>query len=300
MNTLIIMVLVVGFDTLMSIIRNKYAKDSMKTQEDNITYSLILSLTGAIVPFCSGKTGMIRGDIFLLAVLFGAFIALEQYTANESYKRGPMSLSSFMAQSGMMITIVAACIFWNEALSVRQIVGIAIMLFAMALMMLGKRDGDEQKGNIIWFLFALAWMFACGILGVIQKVYAETADMTQIFGFIFYSFIFSGVFLALYLLITVKRSKGKQNTGNGKSGLSYKLTGQVGIAAGISGLLYAGLHLSALLGVGAMNAAYFFPVSNGLKLIFAILAGTVLFKEKLAITQLVGMILGLASILILS
>lgn len=307
MSTGLILFLVVGLDLSMSCIRNRFAKGRIRTTADNIVYSLILTLTGILVPLVAGKWQIaVRKEVLVLAILFGLTIAFEQYVANESYRRGPMSLSSFMAQSGMLVTVAAACIFWGEKLTGRQCVGIVLMLGAMALMMFGPKTEDEKKGSIIWFLYAFAWLLACGTLGVLQKVFTENGSSEEYCGFLFFSFLASSVFLAVYLLLTLKNNKNTPQIENDQintkqdAGITVQLKGPVGIAAAVSGLLYAGLHLSALIGVGNMNATYFFPVSNGLKLIMAVIAGAVLFHEKLIRTQYLGIGLGLVAILLLS
>lgn len=272
-------------------------------------FSLLLSLAGAAVPLAFGKVEVLSGHTFVLAMLFGLAIAAEQYVANESYRRGPMFLSSFLAQSGMLITIAISCLVWSERISLQQGFGVMLMLAAMALLLLGNKNTDGKKVNMIWAVFALLWMIMCGVLGILQKLFTETAQEEEILGFLFFSFLSSGVFLLIDLLLEMRKEKklmknmttDAADRDEGKNhGITYRVFGSVGIAAVVSGLLYAGLHVSALIGVGKLESVYFFPVSNGLKLIAAVLAGAVLFKESVKKIQVVGIFIGLAAIVLLS
>lgn len=274
-------------DVGICILRNLFAKNSLENTSDNTLNSILVTAAALPVLFILSKCQKPDGATLSLAFLFGLLIAFEQFIANEAFKNGSFALSSFMAQAGMLIAVIDACLVWGERLTSKSTVGILLMLLAMAFMM----NVGKDKTSFRWFIFALLWMFACGYLAVVQKIFAERLDSADMYVFLFYSFLFSVAFLLLVLFINVKLLKVP---------LSVKLTGKIAGQSVLTGVLYMGLHIYALIGVGSLPASYFFPVCNGLKLAAEVVTGALLFKEKLTKKQMMGLVIGLVALLLLS
>lgn len=286
-TTVIVLFLSALFDVGICCLRNVFAKNALNTASDNTLYSMIITIAALPVLFLLGGYRKAGEGVIPLSVVFGFLIAFEQFVANEAFKNGAFSLSSLMAQAGMLITILDACIRWGEKMTPKSGVGIVLMLCAMALMM----NVGKEKTSLRWFLFAFLWMCACGFLGVVQKTFTVKLTGADMYVFLFWSFLFSVLFLFAFLLLSVKGMKAP---------VTVPMTRKIILSAALTGVLYMGLHIYALIGVGTLPAGYFFPVCNGLKLAAEILSGAFLFHEKLSRKQMAGLFIGFAAILLLS
>ena len=96
---------------------------------------------------------------FILALIFAVFLLFTQITQIFAMSRGFASLSSLIYSCGFLIPIFFSAIFLNESISVFQSIGIAILIFALTVILPPERDG---KFSFVWLAFALLSMIGSG------------------------------------------------------------------------------------------------------------------------------------------
>lgn len=76
--------------------------------------------------------------------------------------------------------------------------------------------------------------------------------------------------------------------------------GKLGLAFTATGILMALLYVLMISAVKALPAALVYPVANGGRLLAVTVVDVVKFRQKLSPRQLIGLIVGIAAIVILS
>ncbi|MBP3703848.1 MAG: EamA family transporter [Lachnospiraceae bacterium] len=147
----------------------------------------------------------------------------------------------------------------------------------------------RQAGRILSSLafavmgFVLAFVFQ-GIIGIIQKIHQSSSHKNELMIFLAVAFLFSCIFSGVI-------SKG------GKSEFKFSKTEYTfAVICGVCTFLmnYINLKLS-----GLIPSQIFFPLVNGGAIILTSIVSVVIFKEKMNKQQLIGLIGGLVSLILI-
>lgn len=210
---------------------------------------------------------------------YGISLCLSTHMGFKAFAYGPMSLTSVIASFSLLIPLFFGICCWKESLTAFGIVGI-LMLLCSILLIRGKSDGTI---SFRWLLYATATLLANGICSIIQK-YHQLQFPSQ-YGTEFMLFAWLCVALMLLLAPIAARSDSLPFQPN-----------PAGLAAGaLNGAAnYIVLRLAA-----TENASVLFPIVSATNILASWLIGIVLFKEKLTVLQTIGLLLGIASIVLL-
>lgn len=234
---------------------------------------LVLFLVPIINGFVCHLPTFVYGSLYGLSLLFSmtfGYLAL---------MKGPMSLTSLICSYSVVIPCVFGMLLWNETLSVLQSIGLLILFISIFL--LRKKDNKiEFKKN--WALCVVITFITNGICSVIQKSHQLSFPglFRNEFMLCAYLIIF---FVFVVLQILKKESINKRN---------IKYPSLAGAMMGISN--YLTLILSSY-----MNATVVFPIITGLTMVLNYAVSRFLFKEKLSGVQIVGLIFGIAALVLL-
>ncbi|MBO5220671.1 MAG: hypothetical protein J6C52_14685 [Clostridia bacterium] len=266
-----------------SSINNRFSKSGSETTADKFAYNLLASAAALAVVAIFGGSLRLSLTTFLLGILFGICNGCSFICRTFALAEGPMSLTLLIGSCGMLIPTVAGTIFWHEPISPLQIFGIALMLYALSLIMGVGTKPREGKLSFRWILFSAGSFLCTGFISVMQKVQQSSAHPDERGGFLLTSFAVALAINGLMLLASGKKAAkrpGSQSAG----GL---LTG---CCTGANHML--NLYLS-----GVIPAVIFFPLVNGGGILLSALVGRLLFGEVCSKRQYLGFALGLAAIL---
>ena len=216
---------------------------------------------------------------FAFASCYGVFYALSTHFGYMALATGPMSLSSLIASYNIIIPWFFGITFLNEKAGIVQIAGFLLLVVSMFLIM---KKNDRFVISKKWLVFIGITFLSNGICAITQKMH-QTMYPSQFYNeFTVYSLC---VLFLLFLIISV--SSKEQNL----KGVT-KFAVLSGVLVGISEYLI--LLLSA-----TMDASVLFPVSTILAALFNVIISRIFFKEKLSPVQLVGIVTGVISILLI-
>lgn len=153
---------------------------------------------------------------------------------------------------------------------------------------------SARRVNWLWVVLSLLLFTLCGTLGIIQKMLALSGHSDEIYGFLFYNFIVATAVTVLYLIYNVKIRREP---------VTVKLFGnrdKLLLSSFFSGLCNSLLHITTMLAVEALPATVAFPIVDGGKLFFITIMDVLLFRQKLTRTQITGLVLATAAIVILA
>ncbi|MBQ2915541.1 MAG: hypothetical protein IJE51_01995 [Clostridia bacterium] len=225
----------------------------------------------------------------LLGVLFGILTISGAFCNMKALSLGPVSYTQLIGCSSMIVPAFSGAIFWQEDLSIGHI--IAVVLLLGCFFFSSDSKGDNKSANMKWLLFALLLFAFTGSIGITQKVQQTSAYAAEASWFLIIALITASI-ISLFIWLTQTKGEYKSER---KALLDPKLIGMflfIGFVIAFTNKV--NLYLS-----GVMPSIIFFPLVNGGALLLTVLAGFVIFKEKLSKKQSLGMALGAAAVLLL-
>ncbi len=265
-----------------------------------------------------------------LALLFGAVICLQQLTLLLALSKGPLSYTMVIVSMSTLITALSGVLFWQESLRPLQLVGIALMLLCLFLSVKKEPKTGEQGGahrlSLRWLCLSLLSMAFNGAVGILQKTHQTSAHKEELPAFLLVAFAFCAVFSLLcccFLHYKGKRAQTRSKT-NGR-GQAKSEAGGIAPSKSkadseemqtqkssrlrfvrhfawifpLAGICTALCHCINLYLSGVLAAAIFFPIVNGGALMLTTIASRFLFRERLALSQWLGLALGAVATLLL-
>jgi len=249
----------------------------------------VLFLTGGLVLCAVGKRSFL--DVSSLtgayAVLYGILLLVAQYAYTAALGRGNVGICSTVYSLGFIFPTVSGSLFWGEPLNAWNVSG--ILLVIPTVMLSGRKKvvkTQEGKQNKWYILPLVLAMMASGGLGILQKVQQLSPYPEQKESFIILAFLFSGVVSAICTLFAKAEEKILFNK------KSFLAVG-IGVAFGFANLCNTVL-------AGRMPSAVFFPILNISTIFVSLILGVIFFREKLSRNDLVVLLLGIVSILLIT
>ena len=228
--------------------------------------------------------GIVAGFSFhlptvLFGVSYGISLCISMHTGLKALAIGPMALTSTIAAFSLVIPFFFGIIFWDEQLTVFKTIGIVLLLLSMLLINRKKENGFSAK----WLFYSLATLLTNGICSVVQKLHQIKFPALYRTEFMFWAMLC--ISLILVAIIYAKREQ--------KEAFRPSFLGLLAGVANCSST-YIVLYLSA-----TENASVLFPIVSIAQMIAVWGIGILCFKEKLKLLQTIGLVIGIASIVLL-
>jgi len=275
--------------------RTYYSKHVSQSMQGYHLFNAASSLVcGAVLLILSGGNFALSGYTLGMAVLFGIVTAAQQITNSAALSAGPWSYTSVIISMSTVITALSGMLFFDESIRVTQFFGIALMLVCLVLSV-KPESGEQKKKSLRWFLWCLASCVCCGGVGILQKIHQSSDHRGELTMFLVIAFIGSFLFSSANLLLGIIRNKGNAEPvlpPHTSAPLLAMLFAVGGIGVALNNLI--NLYLS-----GVVESAVFFPTVNGGGLILITAASLLFFREKLTLRQWIGMVFGIAAVLLL-
>ena len=221
---------------------------------------------------------------FGLSGVFALVMVFTQITQAVAMSKGSSSVTHLVYSCGFLLPIVWSSVFYNEAISVMQIAGVAILIVGLYFIVSPQKT---EKLSLVWIVFAILSMTGSGVTAIIQKIHQHSAYAFELRPFLLCTFFFGALFCFVLSLLP---SKNTQLRVNAKERLSLSV---------INGLFIGILNILNLSLAGKIPAVVLFPVYNVGGMIVTGLMGTLIFKEKNTPKQLLGFGIGCVAIIII-
>lgn len=248
---------------------------------DSSALTFFLFAAGAVyssVFMLSEKTISISMPLFLLGIMSGlGSLAILFFI--EAVTIGHYGFSVAIMSSSFLFPVLFATIFWKESAS---FAGIALLVIALLLMAhAGSSGNTEKKFRLKWLGFILTAFFFNGVPQIASAIVTRMPDK-QYFLFLFLSYFLGA---ALFLPKLTKNSL-----------LDLKLIAFGSLSAGGS---FAGLICS-LKALETLSANIVFPVYMSGYTITSVLLSFIIFRDKISLLGLLGVIVGIIGIFAIS
>lgn len=289
---LIIMTLIVG--TTNNVTRGFYSKKFSSSQTGFHILNIGVSLICAFIlsAFC-GFDIACSPFTFWLGCAFGVATALQAIAYMSALNLGPLSITTVIVSLSTIITALSG-LFWNETITIFQIVALLLMIVCFVLS--AKKDEQSKKANAKWLVILCVAFLLSGAIGILQKIHQMSEHSAELYQFLTIAFIVSALLSVAFLPFVWKRDK--QNgifmckTDSKNVAKLFSLVVVTGVCVAFNNAI--NLFLS-----GELPAAIFFPIVNGGGLVLGVISGLVFFKEKPTVKQYLGLGAGIAAMMLL-
>ena len=238
---------------------------------------------GFLVFLIMGLWGGLRFHVptVLLGMAYGTCLYVSNFAGFTALALGPMALTSIIAAFSLVIPFLAGITLWGETLSLPGGIGIGLLLCSIVLMNFRK---SGQPMSLKWLFFSFLTFFSNGISSVVQKQHQLLWPGSYRTEFMLWAMAWGLALLALTVLIR----------GSVKAEVRACVPGaSAGLIEGFAN--YIVLYLAA-----TQDASVLFPVVSAAKIIAVWIIGRFTFREQLKHTQTVGLLSGIAAIILLN
>ena len=294
MNALLLCVSV--FMNLLScaILRNHFCKKEIQSGADlhafNALSSVLSAVTLAFIALLGGSLCVPSFYTLGLGVVFGIATALCAVLAMKALESGPLSYTNVIVSCGMIIPSLSGAVLFGETISAGQYVGMALMLVSLVCAV--DASNTESGMSFKWLLLCLGSFLGSGSVGVMQKLHQSSIHRGELSVFLVIAFFVSALFSFICSRICLKR--GEKITVTLPARVRKLIVFSVVCGFGIALCNQINMYLA-----GVMEAIIFYPVVNGGFMLLNILAGVLLWHEKLSRRQWFGLIMGGTAIFLL-
>lgn len=221
--------------------------------------------------------GMIYGVILFVFLLFKTFALAE----------GPVALTTLIGSCGFIIATGYSVLILGEPVTTAQICGMIGLILSLYFCV--NVNTNEMKLSIKWALLSLVYFIAGGSVGILYREFGASSVAEHVNGMMIFAAAVSSL-LSIIGGIVLNRIRHLPYPRIPAHAWKY-------IAAGaMTGCIYIRINISLS---NVIPNAIFFPVSNGALVMLSALVGWKFFHEKLVARQIIGLLLGLCSIIVI-
>ena len=250
------------------------------------TSTVILAFTGGF--FGLEITGKLIAYSAFSGISTAILVAVWLFAANSS---GYMMLEVFQ-MLGVGVTILFSFIFYKEAITLRDIIGFCVLVFAAYLM----HAGTKVKPTLKTLAVVILCGFANGMTDFSQKAFTYSGLDTTTAQFQFCSYFFAAVTLIILYTAMTAGKKKEEGEKSGAVAILKKTWFYVLImAVCLYGNAYFKTEAATLL-----SAAKLYPMSQGGTMAIGTLMSAFLFKEKLTLKSYASIAITFIGLLIIN
>ena len=289
---------------LMRVIQKVCSKISSEEITSNKTFFAYGSLYQCVAGLFALITVLFTGfhdfnlGLIICSVLSALLFAADLFSGIEALKGCSIAVATMFGLGGLIISVLVSYFWFGEDIKVHQLIGLAIFFVSASL--LSSKDGKSgEKITLKTFIMLFINFLVNGLVMVVQKYFALKVQGANTPLFSFLTFTLCGVFMAICYLFTLFKKKTK----NEEPALSEERRPVLSKKLVVCGILLAlALFLINII-ITEMGktvpSIIIFPVSSAISIIIATLVGYFIFKEKLSLKKIFGLIVGIASIIVI-
>lgn len=217
--------------------------------------------------------------------VYGVILFAFLYFKTQSMATGPVSLSTLIGSCSFVIATAFSVVYSHEEISKIGLLGMFMLFVSLVMCVNPQKSGEKLSKK--WFLYCFGFFVAGGFVGILYKLYGNSAFSSDTEVMLFTAALVSEI---LFITAGIAAEKKSGSIKPNRTAVIFM------ILSGIASCLYIRMNISLS---NIISSAIFFPVSNGGMVIVSTLTGRILFKERLAPVQLCGIALGCAAVFVI-
>ena len=263
----------------------------------NLLRMILCIVIGTVLVVVQDGIGALApsASLVLISALSGIASAAFVVSWLLSVRTGAYMMVEVFLLLGVIVPIALCRIFFGEKIGAWQIIGIAVLLVAVYIM---TTYNTSIKGKLS--IGALLLLFLCGLSNGIadfsQKLFVKELPGGSIAAFNFYTYVFAALALAVaYIIFRAVDKKAGQEPRNPihiiKPIWIFVLVMAICLFANSFFKTQAALYL---------DAVKLYPLNQGSAVILSLLMSATLFKEKITVKCIIGIVLSFAALLMIN
>lgn len=228
---------------------------------------------------------VISAKSIILAFIYAVCTILFQVSYIQALDKGPIALVVLIANLAVVPSALVGALMFGEPLTATKLVGLILVAACLILTMRGglQRSG---KGGMPLALFAMAASAAALIL---QRYHQKTEVRAERNQFLFFAYLFCGIITLIILLFLRKKDTTEKKISKGTV-----------FSAVFSGVALAVYQFILVFLSGRAQAMLMYPMLSGFTSIVNLLMCFIIFKERLSVRQIIGIIVGTVATVIMA
>lgn len=278
-------IVIYAFIVFFTVAQSSSTKLFAAVNDNSAAFNQIKSLSALVLLLLMSVFGF-RFDLgtALYGSLFGVLMAVSMQTGYKALTLGAMSVTSMIVSFSVAIPVVYGIIFKNDGITLHKTAGLILLGAALVFTSLKPKQKGEKR-SLKWAFYVFLTFVANGFNSILQKAYREKYHSAQGIEFMVWAMLICFVVFALCDLKNISPKKLWNVRAKG-----------YGICAGAANSLVGYLTIKL---AGAENASVLFPAISAGTILGTILAGRLLFGEKLKINHIAALICGVTSVVML-
>ena len=311
--------LLITIIVLMRVVQNIFSKQNSKYVPKNsvaflkyfafyIGCASIPGLISVIISLVNGTSVLFFGKTLLFASIAGTALAVSCLCAFYALSIGTMAINSLFAAAGLLVPTIAGMFLYGEYLTVWQYVGIVIFFFG-AYFLAGNSKIVFGKFTFKTLMLFVLVLLMNGVTMLSQTMFAREVPKGNVSLFsllmFFCAFVIFLGFLVIFSVLTHKnKGEAKENfnpefvfvpTKNDDLKLKPKVFwGAIVLSIAVFIVNQVTTSLAS-----SIDPAILFSITCGSDTIISAIVGTIIYKEKLTKETVLGIILGLGSLIMI-
>lgn len=279
----------------------KYSNAQTKREKFlNISvFSLLVAAAMWVVFAFTGE--VVNGTVLLFSAIFAVNFVVCNYTLYAAMELGSLSKTNLFNSLSLVIPTLAGIVVWKDPFNIWLVGGAMILMIASLLLIILKKedvaenDGDVlKKSKVKWLIFNVIAFVTNGLSSIIQKCEQIQMNGEGAFSMTALSFTLTAlVAFVVYLFFCIGNKERPMK--NDFIALMHNKKSVLFNALGLGVVNLATTYLST-----RVPAAFLFPCILGGSVIVTTVFSAIFFKEKISWRVAVGVICGVAAIVLFS
>ncbi len=254
----------------------------------NTHFNLAKAIAAVLLFLLSASFGFdFHVGTLLYGVGYGVFFSVSTVAGLAALTSGPMALTSVVVSFSLVVPCFYGIVFLDERLSPLGAAG--LVLLAASLILLRRKSSGQLSAR--WWIFVLLTLLSNGLCSVVQKLHQTAYPKLYQKEFMLWATLVVLLFLVFSTLRDRFASRGEE-VPTAPSAVPLLL----GAGAGV---LNGGANFVSLLLAASENAVILYPVLGASTAVASFLIGRFFFRERITRTQLLGLALGIAAVVLL-
>lgn len=238
--------------------------------------------------FVSREQAAFNLELFIFALLGGLCYASASYFTLVSLNSGPYAITMLVLSFSFVFQTLYGFLFLQEEVTVLAVIGIILTAISVYLCRGNTNNSAEKKkASLLWIVALLISFFGSGFLGVLMKV--QQLRFEGAHDNLFMVICLGTSSLLLFIIGMIKD----------RSVLSRNLKRTVAYAS-LAGLCNGATNALHLVVNSLLPLSLASPLSSGAKIVAVFAVSRLVFKEKILLRRVFGLVLGVAAIVLLS
>ena len=281
MNWVLLAVTVIGV-SMQTVMQKLYNKKI--GAREAFVFTGIQSAAAALffLPFC--RIFILPSHLFPYIIGFAAAFSAALIFSVKALACGSIALTSLAASYSLMLPTFYGLVFLNEASGILLYAGIALLAISIVFINLNKND---VKISPEWVLYVILALIGNGMCSTVQKMQQIAFEGKYTNEFMFFALVTVVAVAAASVLLQER----------GQALYFMKLGWK---CAAIGGIMNGMANMLVMLLNGRINASVMFPCISAGSIALNCIIARVFWKEKLSNMQTIGVMLGMASVVLIN